>query len=124
MAGSTVRSSRSSVDSVDQIRLDPDGGDGLSNLYPQVSFEAMQGQYWRLISPAFLHFGWLHIAFNSLWMWELGGRVERVMGHFNMLGLFLVIALVSNASQVAAISLVWPGLPNGIYGTRSARTQI
>jgi predicted RND superfamily exporter protein len=37
-----VEMSRSSVDSVEQIRLDPDGGDGLGNLYPQVSFEAIE----------------------------------------------------------------------------------
>jgi len=37
-----VEMSRSSIDSVEQIRLDPDGGDGLGNLYPQVSFEAIE----------------------------------------------------------------------------------
>ncbi|UCF48672.1 MAG: MMPL family transporter [Myxococcales bacterium] len=37
-----VEMSRSSVDSVEEIRLDPDGGDGLGNLYPQVSFEAIE----------------------------------------------------------------------------------
>ena len=62
-------------------------------------FEAIDGQYWRLITPAFLHFGWLHIVFNCLWLWDLGRRVEQVMGHLNMFMLFLVIALVSNASQ-------------------------
>ena len=62
-------------------------------------FDSIGGQYWRLVTPAFLHFGWLHIVFNCLWLWELGGKVERVMGHMNMFGLFLVIATVSNASQ-------------------------
>ena len=37
-----VEMSRSSVDAVDEIKLDPEGGDGLSNLYPQVSFEAIE----------------------------------------------------------------------------------
>lgn len=76
-------------------------------------FENMQGQYWRLVTPAFLHFGWLHIAFNSLWLWELGGKVERVMGHLNMFGLFLVIAIVSNASQYV---FGGPGLFGGMSG--------
>jgi GlpG protein len=65
----------------------------------QSLFQAIDGQYWRLITPAFLHFGWLHIVFNCLWLWDLGRRVEQVMGHLNMFMLFLVIAVVSNTSQ-------------------------
>ena len=76
-------------------------------------FESAQGQYWRLVTPAFIHFGWLHIVFNSLWMWELGARVERVMGHLNMLLLFLVIAVVSNTSQFVYTG---PGLFGGMSG--------
>jgi len=76
-------------------------------------FGSIDGQYWRLITPAFLHFGWLHIVFNSLWLWELGSRVERVMGQLNMVLLFLVIALVSNASQFA---FGGPGLFGGMSG--------
>ncbi len=62
-------------------------------------FQNFNGQYWRLVTPVFLHFGWLHIVFNSLWLWDLGRRVEQVLGHFNMFMLFLVIAVVSNVSQ-------------------------
>ena len=65
----------------------------------QSLIQTIDGQYWRLITPAFLHFGWLHIVFNCLWLWDLGRRVEQVMGHLNMFMLFLVIAVVSNASQ-------------------------
>jgi len=76
-------------------------------------FASLGGQYWRLVTPAFLHFGWLHIVFNSLWLWELGGKVERVMGHMNMFGLFLVIAIVSNGCQFA---FGGPGLFGGMSG--------
>ena len=65
----------------------------------QSLIQTIDGQYWRLITPAFLHFGWLHIVFNCLWLWDLGRRVEQVMGHLNMFMLFLVIAVVSNTSQ-------------------------
>ena len=80
-------------------------------------FAAMQGQFWRLVTPAFLHFGWLHIVFNSLWLWELGGKVERVMGHINMFLLFLVIALVSNVSQfVFGGAGLFGGMSGVVYG--------
>ncbi len=82
-----------------------------------ITFESVRGQYWRLITPAFLHFGWLHIVFNSLWLWELGGRVERVLGHVNMLLLFGVIALVSNTSQfVFGGPGIFGGMSGVVYG--------
>lgn len=83
----------------------------------QIQFGSQGGQYWRLITPAFLHFGWLHIVFNSLWLWELGARVERVMGSLNMLGLFLVIALVSNSAQyLFGGPAIFGGMSGVVYG--------
>ena len=79
----------------------------------KIQFYESSGEYWRLITPAFIHFGWLHIVFNSLWLWDLGSRVERVMGSFNMLLLFLVIALVSNVAQFV---FGGPGLFGGMSG--------
>jgi rhomboid protease GlpG len=79
----------------------------------QIEFHSAPGQYWRLITPAFLHFGWLHIAFNSLWLWELGTKVERVVGALNTLLLFCTIALVSNTAQYV---FGGPGLFGGMSG--------
>lgn len=82
-----------------------------------IEFRAMGSQYWRLVTPVFLHFGWLHIVFNCLWLWELGARVERVMGHFNMLMLFLVIAVVSNVSQFVFGGVgLFGGMSGVVYG--------
>ena len=82
----------------------------------QLVFQNMQGEYWRFITPAFLHFGWLHIVFNCLWMWDLGVRVEQVMGRLNMILLFLVIALVSNLSQSMFEGGLFGGMSGVVYG--------
>lgn len=83
----------------------------------QPRFSAMQGEYWRLVTPAFLHFGWLHIVFNCLWLWELGSRIERVLGRFNLLMLFLVIALLSNSAQYAYTGpTLFGGMSGVVYG--------
>ena len=72
-----------------------------------------QGQWWRLVSPALLHFGLLHLAMNSLWCWELGRRIEMRQGALALLGLLLFYSLVSNIAQY-----LWsgPGLFGGLSG--------
>lgn len=77
----------------------------------------MQGQYWRWVTPVFLHFDWLHIVFNALWLWELGRKVERVMGHFNMFMLFLAMAMVSNTCQyLYGGAGIFGGMSGVVYG--------
>ncbi len=73
----------------------------------------VEGQYWRLLTPAFLHFGWLHIVFNSLWLWELGGRLELRLGHCALLALVAALAVASNTAQFRAGG---PGLFGGMSG--------
>ncbi|HKM38027.1 MAG TPA: rhomboid family intramembrane serine protease [Thiopseudomonas sp.] len=58
-----------------------------------------QGQWWRLLSPMLLHFGFLHLAMNMMWYWELGRRIEYQQGRLFLLTLTLVAGLVSNVSQ-------------------------
>lgn len=80
-------------------------------------FGTMGHEYWRLVTPVFLHFGWLHIVFNSLWLWELGHRVERVLGHVHLLGLFLAVAIVSNGSQyLFSGPTIFGGMSGVVYG--------
>ncbi|MFA5679548.1 MAG: rhomboid family intramembrane serine protease [Pseudomonas sp.] len=75
-------------------------------------------QWWRLVTPIFLHFGWMHLAFNALWYWELGRRIELRSGSFWLLGLTLLFALVSNAAQwlVSGPSALFGGLSGVLYG--------
>ena len=39
-----------------------------------------QGQYYRLVSSGFLHFGVLHLAMNLLLLFQLGKMLEPVLG--------------------------------------------
>ena len=57
------------------------------------------GDWWRLVTPTLIHFGWLHVVFNCLWLWEFGQRIEHRLGSINLLGLYVVTAMVSNYCQ-------------------------
>ncbi len=56
-------------------------------------------EIWRLVTPAFLHFGFLHFVFNSLWMWDFGRRLELYLGKSTYVLFFVVTALISNGAQ-------------------------
>ncbi|MEH6617777.1 MAG: rhomboid family intramembrane serine protease [Porticoccus sp.] len=71
------------------------------------------GEYWRLVTPIFLHFGVFHIAFNGLWLWELGRRIESLTGSVQMIAIVLLMAIASNLGQY-----LWsgPSLFGGMSG--------
>ena len=75
-----------------------------------------RGELWRLITPAFLHFGLMHIVFNALWLWELGGMIERRQGAIRILGLVLLIAAGSNIAQAMTGVSLFGGMSGVIYG--------
>lgn len=79
----------------------------------RLQFSSAERDLWRYITPIFLHFGWLHVVFNSLWLWEIGGRIERSLGALMLLGLVLVSGVISNAAQ---FWVTGPSLFGGMSG--------
>ena len=80
-------------------------------------FFIRQGEYWRLITPIFLHFGIIHILFNALWLWFLGVRIERVFGSFSLLILVLLLGVSSNIAQaIVSFPIPFGGVSGVVYG--------
>lgn len=72
--------------------------------------------YWRLLTPVFLHFGVMHLIFNLIWWWDLGGLIERTQSKMQLLGVFLATALLSNFAQYVAYGNGFGGLSGVVYG--------
>lgn len=60
------------------------------------------GEVWRLVTPAFLHFGPLHLIFNMMWLWTLGGILETFLRRLRFVLLVIIIAVISNLAQALA----------------------
>ena len=56
-------------------------------------------QFFKMLSPIFLHGGLVHLAFNMMWLWELGSRIEKVQSSLVMALTIVVLALISNTIQ-------------------------
>ena len=71
-----------------------------------------RGEIWRLITPVFLHFGFMHFLFNSLWLWDLGRRLELLLGTWHFVVFFTLVSAVSNTAQY-----LWQ--PGSLFGGMS-----
>jgi membrane associated rhomboid family serine protease len=76
------------------------------------------GQWWRLVTAAFLHIGPVHLALNMLGLLVFGSELERQLGRWRFLALYLLSVL----GGAAAIQLFGrPDVPvagasTAIYG--------
>ncbi|HED15094.1 MAG TPA: rhomboid family intramembrane serine protease [Gammaproteobacteria bacterium] len=78
--------------------------------------ELSQGQWWRLLTPIFLHFGLLHLVFNMLWLWDLGDVLERVQGSRWLLLFVIFIGIASNLAQYVYAGPLFGGMSGVVYG--------
>ncbi len=76
-----------------------------------------EGQPWRLITPVFLHFGYMHIFFNMWWLKDLGTALERVFSSRYLLAFVLVVGVLSNTLEyVMSGPTVFGGMSGVVYG--------
>lgn len=56
------------------------------------------GEYWRLLTAAFLHAGLLHIAVNMFSLYQIGPALERQLGRSRFIAVYLISALGSSVA--------------------------
>jgi membrane associated rhomboid family serine protease len=63
-----------------------------------VAFQGVaEGQWYRLLTSMFLHGSVMHIAFNMLSLWWIGGPLEAALGRARYLALYFVSGLAGSA---------------------------
>ncbi|GCE05529.1 rhomboid family intramembrane serine protease [Dictyobacter aurantiacus] len=77
----------------------------------------LQGQYWRFLTPIFLHANLLHIGLNMLNLVVLGTFLERLVGHLRFLLIYVITGIISIiASFVFAPDVISVGASGAIFG--------
>ncbi len=87
--------------------------------------QTLGGQYWRLITSMFLHFGIIHILGNMWCLWSLGQLTEKLLGSISVLGLYLLTGI-----GASLLSLSWDpmrvsaGASGAIFGLAGALISV
>lgn len=79
----------------------------------------LHGEWWRLVTPIFVHFGLLHIIFNVLWLVQLGPVLEQQFGRSRYLVLFTLSGVGGFAASIAHRLFIlgeWRGIGGGASG--------
>lgn len=70
---------------------------------------------WRYFSHALMHFSVMHILFNLLWWWYIGGAVEKRLGSGKLIVITLISALLSGYVQHKFSGPWFGGLSGVVY---------
>jgi membrane associated rhomboid family serine protease/cytochrome c-type biogenesis protein CcmH/NrfG len=77
----------------------------------------LAGQWWRLLSAMFLHFGFLHVFMNMFILLSLGSLAERLMGRAAFSVLYFATGLAGGLASLAVHpQLVSAGASGAVFG--------
>ncbi|OEF98966.1 hypothetical protein BHF71_10495 [Vulcanibacillus modesticaldus] len=89
----------------------------LINYGAKESFFITNGEYWRLITPIFLHIGFIHLALNSIAIYYLGQATEKIYGSLRFFIIYIIAGIIGNlGSLFFAPSSLGAGASGAIYG--------
>lgn len=70
---------------------------------------------WRVFTPSLMHFSIMHITFNLLWWWYLGGKIENKLGTRPLLFLLIVAGTLPSILQFYMTGPNFGGLSGVVY---------
>lgn len=80
----------------------------------------LRGQFWRLITPVFLHGSFLHIAFNMYALFSIGPSLEKHYGHNRFLILYFLAGFAGNVFSFLFTKNASLGASTAVFGLVAA----
>ena len=80
------------------------------------------GEWWRLLTGGFLHFGPIHLLFNMMALWVIGRDIEPALGRARFLAVYLV-SLLGASTAVMLLSVpnaLVAGASGAVFGLMGA----
>jgi membrane associated rhomboid family serine protease len=80
-----------------------------------------EGEWWRLLTATFLHYGFFHLGMNMLVLWFIGPALEDYLGHGRYALLYVVSGLAGSAGAMLwSPSAATVGASGAIWGLMGA----
>lgn len=83
-----------------------------------VNLYIAQGEYWRLVTPIFIHSGLAHTLFNSFSLVLFGPSLERILGKGRFILLYLAAGILANVATLILkpLTYIHVGSSGAIFG--------
>ncbi len=79
-----------------------------------------EGEYYRLLTSAFLHIGFLHFLFNNYALYVIGSQLESFFGKTKYLIIYLGSAIFGNLMSLLFTNSISAGASGAIFGLLGA----
>ena len=79
-----------------------------------------QGEYWRVLTPIFVHIGFIHFFMNMWALHVLSQHVENILGRWAFLAIYLVSGVMGNVFSLVFSLAVSAGASSSVFGIMGA----
>ncbi|MEW9111124.1 rhomboid family intramembrane serine protease [Cytobacillus gottheilii] len=90
----------------------------LMERFAGVNLYIVNGEYWRLLTPIFMHSGFAHVLFNSFSLILFGPVLERMLGKGKFVFLYLTAGIAANLATllIEPLTYIHVGASGAIFG--------
>ncbi len=80
-------------------------------------FVDVEGEWWRIFSSGFVHFGLLHVGFNMFILYRLGGSLEPALGTVRFTLTYVACLICGSAGAlISSPNALTAGASGAVYG--------
>ena len=97
----------------------PDTAD-LARLGAKDTVMIARGEFWRFLTPIFLHIGLIHFAFNSYFLYAVGYQLETLLGGPWFVAVYLLAGIFGNLASAAFSVTMSAGASSSLFGLLGA----
>lgn len=76
----------------------------------------LAGEWWRFITPMFLHIGFMHILFNGVALYSLGSLTEQIYGSMRFFVIYMISGISGVIGSFAFSDNISAGASGAIFG--------